>query len=423
MPGLLVCYHFFHPNSVVSARMFTQLAEEQARRGWSVTALTSNRAFDDPRVRYPSRETVGSVEVVRVPRPPLDQSRPLPRLANSAWMIGAWALRAPTLPAFDAAIIGSDPAFAALLAVPLRALRPCAAIFHWCFDVYPEAIEAEGIAAELGPGGRVAVGATKALMSAAYRSCTAVVDIGSCMRERLARYPGVRAHETLTPWALSEPLDSTDAAESAPHPALPGLRARLFPRARLALLYAGSMGRAHEFRALLALARACRARSGDDVGFCFVATGNRFEDLRAQVTSADTNVHFAPFASEEELAERLDAADLHLVSLKPEWVGLVVPSKFFAALAAGRPVLFAGPRSSAIAAWIAEHDVGLVLDAGDDGTNLAGTVEALHALMAEPGRLAAWQRRARDIYKTRFSKHVINDRWDRLLRTNVSNYK
>jgi glycosyltransferase involved in cell wall biosynthesis len=420
VPRLLVCYHFLHPNAVVSARMFTQLAEEQAQRGWTVTALTSNRAFDDPRVRYPARELHRDVDIVRVGRPPLDQRRPLPRLANSAWMIGAWALRAPALPVFDAAIVGSDPAFAALLGAPLRALRPRAAIFHWCFDLYPEAIEAEGITAALGPIGPAAAGAMKRVMSAAYRAYTAVVDIGPCMRARLDRYAGVRQHETLTPWALSEvpseaPLDAT--VDST----LLELRRRLFPRARLGLLYAGSMGRAHEFRALLALARACRARSGDDVGFCFVASGNRFEELRAEVTPADSNVHFAPFTGEEALADRLQAADLHLVSLKPDWVGLVVPSKFFAALAAGRPVLFAGPASSAIASWISEHDVGLVLAGADLApAHLAPTVESLHRLMAEPERLAAWQRRARKTYQERFSRRVINDRWDRLLRTNVS---
>jgi len=48
MPRLLVCYHFFHPDDVVSARMFSDLAAEQVRRGWDVTALASNRTWSDP---------------------------------------------------------------------------------------------------------------------------------------------------------------------------------------------------------------------------------------------------------------------------------------------------------------------------------------------------------------------------------------
>ena len=43
-----------------------------------------------------------------------------------------------------------------------------------------------------------------------------------------------------------------------------------------------------------------------------------------------------------------------------------MPSKFFASLAVGRPVLYAGPAESEIARWIAEHDLGLHLRDDDD---------------------------------------------------------
>ena len=42
---------------------------------------------------------------------------------------------------------------------------------------------------------------------------------------------------------------------------------------------------------------------------------------------------------------------------------MVVPSKFFGSLAAGRPVVFAGGPDSAIAGWIREFGVGWVLTA------------------------------------------------------------
>src|SRR5438876_10888764 len=121
------------------------------------------------------------------------------------------------------------------------------------------------------------------------------------------------------------------------------------------------MGRPHGHRAFLALARACRARSGDDVAFCFSSRGNRQDELRAAVTPTDTNVSFVPFAEEAGLEARLAAADLHLVSLQPEWAGIVVPSKFFGSLAVGRPVLYAGPGDSEIARWVGESDVGVTL--------------------------------------------------------------
>ena len=74
------------------------------------------------------------------------------------------------------------------------------------------------------------------------------------------------------------------------------------------------------------------------------------------------NVSFAGFAPEAALVKRLAAADIHVVSLRPEYTGLAVPSKFFGALASGRPVIFSGTNDSALAQWIEELKIGWVLN-------------------------------------------------------------
>ena len=52
--------------------------------------------------------------------------------------------------------------------------------------------------------------------------------------------------------------------------------------------------------------------------------------------------------SETELEKRLSACDFHLVSLRPEWTGTVIPSKFFGALSANphRPSSFAWKKAA-----------------------------------------------------------------------------
>jgi glycosyltransferase involved in cell wall biosynthesis len=415
---LLLCYHFFHPDDVVSARMFTDLAVEQTRRGWQVSVLTSNRLWRDPHAQLPRFERWNDVEIHRVFRPPWDQARPFERLGNSAWMLASWLARARSLGAqrdgaqpasaqpasaqparsFDAIVVGSDPAFSALMAPVLRRMFPRAAIVHWCFDLYPEAITAEGI------GQTHVEKAARGLMRIAYGAYDALVDIGPRMRERLAEYGASGRQETLVPWALAE-TDRPIAVDTT-------ARRALFPDAKLALLYSGTMGRAHEFSAFLRLARICRARTGNAISICFSVRGNRADELTREITPDDTNVSLAPFADEATLHARLAAADLHLVSLRADWAGVVVPSKFFASLAVGRPVLYAGPADSEIARWIAEHDIGFRVT---DGTT-DEVADRLHRLLDDGDGLARLRERALAVYRREWSKAVTNDRWDRLLR-------
>jgi glycosyltransferase involved in cell wall biosynthesis len=398
LPRLLLSYHFFHPDDVVSARMFTDLAVEQARRGWEVSVLTSNRLWRDPHAQLPRFEQWNDVAIHRVFRPPWDQARPFERLGNSAWMLAAWLARARTLGAFDAVVVGSDPAFSALMGPVLRRLFPRASLAHWCFDLYPEAVTAEGL------GQAQVESIARALMRFAYGAYDALVDIGPRMRERLAEYGVPGRQETLVPWALAEtdrpiPIDAT-------------ARRALFPQAKLALLYSGTMGRAHEFSALLRLARACRARSGNAISICFSVRGARADELAREIGPDDTNVALAPFADEATLQARLAAADIHLVSLRADWAGVVVPSKFFASLAVGRPVIYAGPADSEIARWIAAHDIGFHVT--DETTD--AVADRLHQLLADGDALGRLRDRALAVYRREWSKAVTNDRWDRLLR-------
>jgi glycosyltransferase involved in cell wall biosynthesis len=175
------------------------------------------------------------------------------------------------------------------------------------------------------------------------------------------------------------------------------------------LLYSGNFGQAHSFDEFLELARRLR---GEPIHFCFGVRGNRVDALKTAVRSDDCNVSFAGFAPESVLEARLAAADIHLASLRPNWTGVVVPSKFFGSLASGRPVIFAGPLDSCIARWITEHDVGWVLNQ----ESLPAIAQELRELARDKEKLRSIQQRCHDVYQRHFSLGRIMDRWDQELR-------
>jgi colanic acid biosynthesis glycosyl transferase WcaI len=390
-----ILYHYFHPDEVVSARLFADLAEDLAARGWDVEALTCNRSFQGD-AKFGPAETWRGVRIRRLWRPPLRQHTSLGRTVNAIWMIGAWLLclvfRAHTRRA-EVIVVGTDPVLSVLVAGAVKLFRPRVKVAHWAFDLYPEAAIADGMIRKNG----AMVACLRQLLRWAYGRCDLIADLGPCMRRQLALYASPARQATLVPWALQEP-------EMVLQPDLE-VRRQLFGDARLALFYSGNLGRAHSFEQFLALARLLR---GSGVCFAFAVRGARVRELRAAIRPDDTNVMLAEFASEADLYQRLTAADIHMVSLRENWTGIVVPSKFFGSLAAGRPILYAGAPDSGIAECVREHGIGWVLDE----RLLADTAAALRRLAESNESLQEMQERCWKTYHRHFSREQTMDGWN-----------
>lgn len=398
MPSVFILYHFFPPDNVVSAELNGDLARGLAAKGWDVTVLTSNRFCHDSDAEIqPLEEDWNGVKVIRLPRAPRDQGSFKGKLLNSFELQRGALKRIESLPAPDAFILGTDPQFSQFLLPGLRKRLPQTQLILWAFDIYPEVLEVAGHPA-IAMGARV----LKALMPSLYRPLDQIVDIGPCMRKRLSAYAPKANRETIPPWALVE-LDQ-------PAQPSPAVREKLFGDADLGILYSGSIGRAHSFDRFIELARVLR-KKGSSVAFCFAGRGHRYDQLKSRVSSDDINIRFADFCSREELEQRLLSADLHMISLREGWEGTVVPSKFFAALAVAKPVIYAGAADSDIGVWIRDLEVGAKLD---DAT-LDETAEKLTHLAENREALNQWQSKALQVYRDHFSREQALDKWDGLL--------
>ena len=397
MPRAVVLYHYQYPDDVVSGRQFDGLGVGLVKRGWHVVALPCNRSLHHETQKYPLHDTWGGVTFRRVWRPPLRQASSIGQIVNAVWMISAWSLTAFRSQA-DVLIIGANPILSVLVARAWSLFQPKTVIVHWCFDLYPEAAIADGLLRE----DSLLVKFLKKLLRPAYRSCNLVVDIGSCMRERLRSYEHSSDEATLVPWALYEP-------ESLP-PVDESVRRSLFGAANLGLMYSGNFGRAHSYQEFLELARMLR---GESIHFSFGIRGNGAQRVVDAVISEDINITLAGFAPESELQQRLVAPDIHMVSLKPEWTGTVVPSKFFGSMAVGRPVLFSGSKESSIARWINEYKVGWVISDGEDIKRVA---TQLKELAQQREQLRDIQKRCHQVYQENFSMNATIDTWDELLK-------
>ena len=392
---VFVFFHYFYPDNDTGSLLFSELAAGLAERGWDVTAFTCNRGCRQESRQYSSRDLWRGVKIVRSWRPALRQAPLIGRLLNACWMIIRWTLLAfRTGNDPDVIILGTDPIFSVAVAPVWRFLKPRVKIVHWCFDLFPEAACADGLLAWDG----IMTKFLRGLARRAYAACDLLVDIGACMRKSLSAY-GIPAAKRLTvaPWALEEP--------PAVLPSPMEERESIFGRVRLALLYSGSFGRAHSYEDILELVR--MTQSGEDVRVAFSIRGNRVDALRQAARSDNHNVQFLPFAPLEQMGKRLASADILIVSLREEWTGAAVPSKFFGALAIGRPVLFCGSPKSAVAYWIKQFNLGWVLAPGC----AAEVAHEIRTFASSPQEMEAMRQRCYCVYREHFSKQVGLDNW------------
>ena len=402
-PKILVLYHFYFPDDVAGSRHFQDLCEDLAELNWDVEVWPCNRKHGEPNKKVKLNESWHDVKISRVWRPVFSQAEKVGRVLNSVWMILAWVLgwifyfgERPQV-----VLIGTDPILGLLSAVVIRLVGPKVKIVHWCFDLYPEA----AISDQRIKQNSLVHSVFSWAMENAYKACDAIVDLGSCMKTRLQKYASKAIRLTLTPWAFYEPSEI-----AMPNPEE---RHKLFGDSQLGILYSGNFGLAHE--ADLSLKLAGKLPS-EKIKFCFSSRGHRAELLKKLCQESELLVNFTDFAHESGLNKRLEAADIHLVSLKSAWTGTVVPSKFFGAIAAGRPILFEGAEDSAIARWIRQHGLGWVLT-----ENSMNEVESdLKKIANDPERLKNLQQHCLRVYNDHFCRKQIMSKWNDLLKEVVS---
>jgi hypothetical protein len=112
------------------------------------------------------------------------------------------------------------------------------------------------------------------------------------------------------------------------------------------LLYSGNYGVAHEVETVARGYELHHRQGTGRVVLWLSATGAGAEEIAARFRAAGLPFHRSSPVPLERLAGLLRAPAAHLVTLRDAFVGYVMPSKIYACLESGRPVLFVGSADS-----------------------------------------------------------------------------
>ena len=337
---ILLLNQFFWPDSSATSQLLTDVAREMARRGHEVYAIGADSggyavidAGDPPQVA-----------IHRVKALPFGRGRVGRMLSYLSFYFSA-AARGVTLPRPDLVITLTTPPLISLVGTVIRLFRG-SRHFIWEMDMYPDvAVDVDYFKA-----GSLIDRITGAMADLSRRKADGIIALGECMRNRLlGRGVSPERIHVAHNWADGVSIQPIERPGDA---------------RKLVLLYSGNLGLAHDVDTLLGAIKLLGRE--DRFQFLFVGSGGRRAYLEEFCRREGIDsVELRPYVQRKSLGESLGAGDIGLVTQKDACCGSVVPSKVYGLMAAGRPILFIGPREATPARIIDEFKCGWHVPCGD----------------------------------------------------------
>ena len=373
---ILLMNEYFPPDTSATAKMAQLVAEKLAERH-RVTVLCGRPSYD-PTERHPyyfrRRETQGNLTVERVGSTAFPRFRMRQRVSN---YLSYLALAVPRAIAIEADVIlaMTDPPVEGIAGAMASRMTGRPFVYN-IRDMYPDMALGGGI---IEPSKWVEL--WERMHRRALRQASRVIVLGEDMRDRIVA-KGVDPERVVI---VRDGVAVPETVASAEHPVAQEVRCGF----RFVIVHAGNLG---FYGAWDTLVGAARRLEGDGVGLVFVGDGA----VKPQVEEAAAGsraVRFLPFRPAEQVPYVLAAGDLHVVTVKPGLEGVVVPSKLYGILAAGRPVLAIAPEESDVVRIVRRTGCGVAADPREP----EAVAEAVRSLARDPERIAHMGRRAREI--------------------------
>ena len=376
---VLLLNQFYLPDVAATGQLLGDLTEELHRRGHEVHVLSSQRPYAGGREEFPPEQIIGGARVHRLAATGFGRVGFVGRIFDYLSFYLLAVRRAMSLPRMDACVALSTPPFIALIGVLLKRRRKTKLIC-WTMDLYPDIAVTLGLLREGGLMHRALAGVARRI----YTAADAVIALGEVMGSKLRR-------------AGTEPEKITVVHNWVPGEAVQFREPQ--QREAVTLLYSGNLGMGHELDTAVHAAALLPDRS--NLRLRFVGHGKMRKKLERLVAElALERVEFAPPCPLCELSVNLADGDIHLISQRPGTEGLIVPSKVYGILAAGRAVLYIGPEETEVAQIIKQSHAGRVVPPGD----IDRTGEALRELMNDGDLRRAMGRRGREYYEDHFTR-------------------
>jgi colanic acid biosynthesis glycosyl transferase WcaI len=379
---ILLLNEYYPPDTSATAKMAAQVAEALAQRH-RVTVVAGRPSYD-PDARYPyallRRDTRNNVTIECVGSTAFPRHQMPRRVANYLSYLTLAVPRALALRP-DVILAMTDPPVAGIAGAFIARFAGRPFVYN-IRDLYPDM----AVGGDIVRAGKWAA-RWESLHRRALKQAARVIVLGDDMRERILA-KGVAPERVMVvrdgTASATTPVATSAQMPERSDPVVQEIR-HGFP---FVVLHAGNLGFYGAWDTLLQAAKILR---NENTGFVFIGDGANRVALESAARDA-ANVKFAPFRPVAQIAHVMMAGDLHIVTVKRGLEGVVVPSKLYSILAAGRPIIVIAPAECDAARIVVESGCGVAADPDDP----AAVAAAIRELRAQPARLAEMGHRAQE---------------------------
>lgn len=400
---------FYYPDISATSQMLSDLAIELAASDLNVVVLCSQSRYNDPSARLPASETINNVKIIRVRTTSFGRGRIWSRLLDylSFYVAMLWCL-ARLAKKGDWIIAKTDPPLMSISLLFIAKLKQ-ARLANWLQDVFPEVAEVAGFKIRFQPLHKLLMGSLYRMRDWSLKHSAFNVVLSAEMQSLISQRGIPEANLAVIPnWSNVEEITPK------PHHENP-LRSQWNLENCFVVGYSGNMGIAHDLDTIVEAATLLKDVAG--ITFLMVGEGFRknFMVVDVETRGLEDTVIFKPYQPRDQLSLSLGCADVHLVSLRPEMEGLIVPSKFYGVCAAGRPVIYLGLKESAIGRSVNTHQCGAVVSNG--GAELAKVIEHY---AQNPANCAEQGQRARQRIAEKDTVVTACRKWQQLFQSDAT---
>jgi colanic acid biosynthesis glycosyl transferase WcaI len=360
---ILLLNEYYPPDTSATAKMAALVAETLAERH-QVTVVAGRPSYD-PDEFYPfaflRRDVRNKVTVECVGSTAYPRHRMRRRVSNYLSYLALAVPRALALRP-DLVLAMTDPPVAGIAGAFVARLIGRPFVYN-IRDMYPD----------MALGGDIVRPSRwterwEKMHRSTLKQAARVIVLGDDMRDRILA-KGARPENVVVVRDGTPPAGAAvDLSDPKARQAIAEIRGD-FP---FVVVHAGNLGFYGAWNSLLEAAKILR---NENIGFVFVGDGASRASLEAKAAGLP-NIRFLPFRPFNEVPYVMAAGDVHVITVKRGLEGVVVPSKLYGILAAGRPLLVVAPPECDAARIVSESGCGVTADP-DNPVAIANAIKGL----------------------------------------------